>query len=360
MVFDNLGLDADDLGAGDLGDDLDLGSDDGQDDGDQQSGDDGAPDHRGRQQQLDDLSVSRTPDRRQQRQQPEGQPRPFARSAEVQPDGNGNLVDPHTGQVVARAGREAALYQRGFKSGEGAKVGGLTYRLQQRENQLRQAMDAGRQLHTEVQQLRSQGEALKQFNLQPNDMLAAAKLFNDLKTRPAEALRALLTRAAASGTNVAELGIQGVNGADAKSLIDLVREEIQKATQPISEQNQRTQEVERQRQQQQEQERKAHDEVESFFAENQDAQKYMPVFQRVLQNPDFRGMSLGEIWARIQLNLLRNGSRQGGSQRGNARGVSRPVGRGQPPSGDDRNRSAPANSTYDSILKDVLDQHGIQ
>jgi len=352
MVFDNLGLDADELGAGDLSDDLDTGSDDSQDDGDQQS-DDGAPDHRGRQ-QLDDLSVSRTPERRQQRQE---QPRPFARTAEVQPDGNGNLVDPQTGQVVARAGREAALYQRGFKSGEGAKVGGLTYRLQQRENQLRQTMDAGRQLHTEVQQLRSQSEALKQFNLQPNDMLAAAKLFNDLKTRPAEALRALLTRAAASGTNVAELGIQGVNGADAKSLIDLVREEIQKATQPISEQNQRTQEVERQRQQQQEQERKAHEEVESFFAENQDAQKYMPVFQRVLQNPDFRGMSLGEVWARIQLNLLRNGK---GSQRGNARGVSRPVGRGQPPSGDDRNRPAPANSTYDNILKDVLDQHGIQ
>jgi len=351
MVFDNLGLDVDEIGAGDLGDDLDSDSDDGQD-----SGDDSAPDHRERQGQLDDLSASRTPERRQQRQQAEAPQRPFARTAEVQPDGNGNLVDPQTGQVVARAGREASLYQRGFKSGEGAKVGGLTYRLQQRENQLRQAVDAGRQLQTEVQQLRSHGEALKQFNLQPNDMLAAAKLFNDLKTRPAEALRALLTRAAASGTNIAELGIQGVNGADAKSLIDLVREEIQKATQPISEQNQKNQESERQRQQQQEQERRAQEEVESFFAENQDAQKYMSVFQRVLQNPDFRGMSLGEIWARIQLNQLRNGSRQ---QKGNPRGAPRPVGRGQPPSGDDRNRPAPANATYDNILKDVLDQHGV-
>jgi len=350
MVFDNLGLDNDEIGAGDLGDDLESGSDDGQD-----GSDDGAPDHRERQ-SLDDLSVSRTPDRRQQRQQGEAAPRPFARSAEVQPDGNGNLVDPHTGQVVAKAGREAALYQRGFKSGEGAKVGGLTYRLQQRENQLRQVIEAGRQLNTEVQQLRSHSEALKQFNLQPNDMLAAAKLYNDLKTKPAEALRALLTRAAASGTNVAELGIQGVNGADAKSLIDLVREEIQKATQPISEQNQKTQESERQRQQQQEQERRAQEEVESFFAENQDAQKYMPVFQRVLQNPDFRGMSLGEIWARIQLNLLRNGDRQ---QKGSPRGASRPIGRGQPPRGDDRNRPAPANATYDNILKDVLDQHGV-
>jgi hypothetical protein len=188
-------------------------------------------------------------------------------------------------------------------------------------------------------------------------MLAAAKLFSDMKSRPQEALRSLLTRAAASGINVAELGIQGLNGADAKSMIDLVREEIQKATQPITEQNQRTQETERQRQEREEQDRRAQDEVNYFFAENPEARRYHSVFVKTLQNPEFSNMSLGEIWARIQLNLERQ-ARSG--TRPNPRNPRPPQGRGVDMREQERNAPAPASQSYDDILRDVMREQGIR
>lgn len=351
MVFDNLGISADDVGA-------EFGADDADEGGDQEQqyvgpGDDEPP--RGREQQLDDLSVSHTRSRQQE------ESRPFPRGAEVQPDQHGNLIDPQTGQVVARAGREANLYQRGFKAGEGKKVGGLQYRLNQRENQLRQAIQAGKQLSEELRTFQGHQEALKQYRIEPNDQIAAFKMYSDLKTRPAETLKALLTRAAASGINVAELGVPGVTGPDARSLVEMVREEIAKATGPIEERNRREKELQTERDRQQQQQRQVESEVQGFFAENPDATPYMEVFEKVLSQPEFRHMSLGEVWARIQLNRMRSGQ-NGRAPQGQNRGRNpRPAGRALPPA-DTRNSNAPApvSMTYDEILKGVLGEHGIR
>ena len=42
-------------------------------------------------------------------------------------------------------------------------------------------------------------------------------------------------------------------------------------------------------------------EVDGFFNQNPEAKQYLPVFTQTLQQ--FPGMSLGEVWARIQLHF---------------------------------------------------------
>lgn len=348
-VFDNLGLSAEDLGVDSGADDLEG------DEGEQEQQEQYIEPERERPaERLDDLSVSHT----RSGQGRQAEPRPFARSAEVQPDQQGNLVDPQTGQIVARAGREASLYQRGFKSGENAKVGGLQYRLTQRENQLRQAIDAGKKLSDEVKNFRTQQESLKQYRITPEDQLAAYKLYSDLRARPSDTLKALLTRAAATGINVAELGVPGLTGADAKSLVDMVREEIGKVTTPIEERNRQEREQQAERDRHNQEQQRVESEVQGFFAENPQAQRYITVFEKVLANPEFRHMSLGEIWARIQLNELRSGQKDQAPNRQNRGRFPRLSGRGAPPA---RNNEGPApiSMTYDEILRGVLKDHNV-
>lgn len=378
MVADNLGLDFDDLGAEfDSNTDDDQGDDDredgyvGPDDGDIDDGlgeqperdqrrNDRRDQRRDRREheprRLDDLSLS-SRDRR------DGDTRPFAQNAEVRPDQNGNLVDPATGQIVARAGHEAALYQRAFKAGESKNAGGLQYRLRQRETQLRDAITAGRQLSEQVRQFQTQSEALKQFNITPEQQVSAFKLYNDLKRSPAQTLRALLTRAVADGMNVAELGIQGISGADAKGIMDLVREEINKLSGPLNEQRQQEEQQRQARQRQEEANRRVENEVIQFFEDNPEARRYSTVFERTLSNPEFSQMSLGEIWTRIQLNIERNRNKERNNNnrdaRRNGRRFPRLSGRGGAPSGmrNDDSAPAPASTTYNTIINDILDQH---
>jgi len=338
-VFGNLGLDREELGleADDAQDDLGTGDDQQQDD----QGDDGH-------QQLDDLRVSHTGDDRQQQRQ---QPKPFPQRSEVKPDGKGNLVDA-TGKIVARAGSEARLYQNLHQ---------VRQQLQQRDVQtadmnrrLSRAVEIGQELARENDQFKAQQKAITDLGIKPEDQLAAMQLYSRLQRDPENEIKRILTRAAANGIKLDNLSTPG--GVDAKSLLDTIREEIGKSVNPL-----------RERSLQEEKERKAEadrqaalqrttDEVNQFFMQNQDAQPFVPVFQQVLSDPRFKHMSLGEIWARIQLNQMRNGNSQPRRQP-NSQSRSLPSGRNQPQQGN--SGMAPVNATYDEILRGVLTEHNV-
>jgi len=362
----SLGITAEDLGVsaddGDAGDgnygDVDDGSDDSGDglgdstgEGRQTAGDsdvdmgEGRPTRRARDQ------FGREPKQKKQDQQPQRIPS----SAEVRPDAKGNLVDAR-GNVVARAGKEARFYQQAanaskqmqaFQAQAEAHVSDLTNRLQR-------AVEIGREVYGRLETLQAQNKQMQSLGISPAEQLEAMQLVAMSKTNPVQALKTLLTRAAANGIDLSEIGIQG--GVDAKALTDLLKQQISQEMQPL---RARTEAEQRQQQQQATQmkafgDAKVH--VAQFFAQNPDARSYLPVLDAVLQkHPQ---MTLNEIWARLQLFLVqRQQTGNGNGARTRPRGAF-PNGRGRLPP---RNKSEMANvsKSYEQIARDVMSEAGM-
>lgn len=335
-VFDNLGLDASDFGD-DAGDDL---GDDGDQGGDDDLGDDG--------------DVSHTPQQRQQRQQQrQSQQRPQPRmpvTAEVKPDARGNLVD-RAGKVVARAGKEARLYQDAHNAR--TQVTQLSARVTDTQTKLARAVEIGRGFHQQIQQFEANNEALKQFNITPEKQLEAYRLFNDLQSKPLETLKVLLTRAAAGGIDITSLNAGGAS-LDVKGLLDGIKQELT----PIKQQFTADQERARIERETRETSERAAREVTTFFERNQEAIPYASVFQKVLATEDGKNMTFDHIWANIKLNLLQHPENRqrfegDGQQRqrrnpGMVNGRQRPQGRVQV------DEVADTRTSYDDIIKDVL------
>lgn len=351
VVFSNLEL-GDELG-GDTDDDneLDLDDDQGLDLDDDQSGDDDPLDPS----QIDsdedgeplrDLRVSHT----ERRQKPEKKPLP--RRSEVKPDGKGNLVNAK-GEIVARGGAQARLYQKAERakrdlSQTQAQVTDLTTRL----NKL---AGIARNLHTQVESYKGVEGKMKEFGLTPQKQLAAMQLFSDLENNPQQTIKRILTRAAANGINLAELGAGGSGGLDAKALADLVKGEVGKLIDPLKQRAERTDAQDQQREQARREQEAVQAEVDQFFDRNPKAVPYAPLFKKALADPRYQGWSLGEVWAKIVENLAARGDGRQRSRTPNT-GRSIPRGRGAAPSGN--SNVADPSMSYGDILKDVMRQHG--
>lgn len=295
----------------------------------------------------------REPKRKDAAQQPQRGPIPS--SAEVRPDAKGNLVDAR-GNIVARSGKEARFYQQAanasrqlqsFQAQAQAQVSDLTNRLQR-------AVEIGKEVYGRFEALQGQNAQMQKLGISPQEQLEAMQLVAMSKTNPIQALKQLLTRAAANGIDLSELGLSG--GADMKSLADMLRGEIQQQMQPL---RQRTEAEQRAQQEQAQQQRafgdaKVH--VAQFFAQNPDARTYLPVLDAVLQrHPQ---MSLNEIWAKLQLFLVQRQQREGQSgDRTRQRGAF-PNGRGRMPV-QQGSRMADVNQSYEQIARSVMAEAGM-
>ena len=359
-VFDNLGLSREDLGLDandDLGsgnEDLDAGSgnDGDQDDfqldtrrGGQQDDDDDQGDQGGQRGQQGDRSrVSHTE---------KDKPKPFYHQSEVKPDKQGNLVNAE-GIIVARKGREARLYQENHKfKGQATTLQG---QVRDYDTRLRKAVEIGQKLHTDLVAARASNEAIKAFGIDSSEQLTALRLYKELRDEPAKAIKNILTRAAANGINVAELGAPA--GADPKSLIDLVRETIGKELNPL---RQSTEEAARLRRESDATNARANEiqsEVNTFFQANPEATPHLAVFTDVIKR--FPNMTLGEIWARIQLHQAKNPQqrRNQNSRRPNGQ-RSLPQGRNMPAANGSEDL-APVTDSYSKIVQDALDAAGVR
>ncbi len=346
-VFDNLGLSREELGLDGQGDDFGSGNEDLGDDG--SGNDDLTLDTRGQQgddDQGDDQSrVTHT------------ESRPLPRGAEVRPDKQGNLIDKN-GKIVARAGKEARLYQDVHKfRGQAQTMQGQVAEVNGR---LRKAVEIGQRLHRDLLEARAVNDSVKQFGLEQSEHLTALRLYKELRDNPQTAIKNILTRAAANGINIAELG--ATSGVDPKSLVDLVRETIGKELNPLRES---TAAAARQRQEETalaQRQGEIQSEVDQFFRENPEAVPYLQVFTNTIKQ--YPKMTLGEIWSRIELHFARNpqdrrsnqNSQRGrnGTRRSLPQGRNVPVGNRQ---GDDM---APVSDSYSTIVQAALDAAGIR
>jgi hypothetical protein len=277
------------------------------------------------------------------------------RQAEVKPDRQGNLRDAR-GNLVARAGADARRYMDLHHTRQ--RLTHTEAAVQDLGTKLSRAIQVGRSLQAELQTLQGQTNAVKQFGLEPAEHLRALELYKQLKEKPEDTLKTLLTRAAARGINLTNLGASG--GVDAKSLVDMVRQVIDEQMKPIKDRT--AQEAQRQQQQEQQTavQQRANEEINTFFGDpaNAEAKKYLPVFENLLQHPFWSKKSLGEIWANIQLQLLKNPPRRSNTNSRNTRSL--PSGRGAPMNGGGDDELAPVSSSYDSILREVMDRAGIR
>lgn len=387
-VATNFGLTADDLGVGDSdglglpgfedfgdegdGDDGDVGGDVERGGSfDQFEGGDGLPPgpdmgEGGRQpRRLARDQFGRDPNRRPQQQQqqpPRQQQQPaMPQSAEVRNDGRGNLVD-RQGNIVARAGKEARWYQAAHNATRTAQqVQGRMQAMQMDlSNRLNRAVSIATELNSRVEQFNARDQEVRRLNITPQEQLEAMQLVAMGKTNPVQAIKTLLTRAAARGIDLSQLGLQG--GADMATLATQLRSEIQEQMRPLRE---RSEAEKRQQEQLSATTRENNDarvHVAQFFGENPEARRFLPVIDNVLQR--YPNMSLSEAWARIQLQVaLRGNGQQPAGDRTRRRGAP-PSGRSFTP-GNDRRRGggpkmAPVSMTYEQIARDLLNEAGVR
>lgn len=383
-VAGNLGLTADDLGVSENDGDGLAGFEnvgDGDDnDPDLGEGSEGrANDQFGRQQVEDeDLDMGeggrpirrardqfgREPQARRQQQQQQQpamrQPAQLPQSGQIKADARGNLVDG-TGQIIARAGKEARLYQTAINvTNEYRKLQG-THRTVTGDlnTRLQRAVEIGQELNSRIEAFEARNQQITQLGVSPQEQMQAMQLAARAKTDPIGTLKFILTQAAANGIDVSQLGMQG--GADFKALAEVFRTELQNGMQPLKQRTELEQRQEQERTKTAREQTEALGYVKSFFAQNPDAQQFVPVFHGVLQNHP--GTSLDAIWARIQLNLERQQRVQPQGDGGRTRRRGAPNGRGRLPEGQNNNsrgRMAPVGQTYEQVTRGVLDELGIK
>jgi hypothetical protein len=363
-VFKNFGMDSADLGVadndgltddlpddeGDPGDDLDaeLG-DDSQDD--PFAVDDGFDDEQQQQQRVTHTRDQRQQnDQRQQRQPPQRQQAP----QKVRPDAKGNLVDAQ-GKVVAKAGTERRFYESREKVKK--DLGVREVQLRETAGRLTRVTEIARQLKERYDGFAAQQRQMQELGIAGEDHIAALNLYSQLKKDTRGTLQKLLTRAAANGISIDGNSQQQTQ----PNIADVVKEVLNGQLKPIHDFVSAAQQRDQRSQQDQEARVAVQQEVETWFGLNPDARPYAQVILKVLRNPSYARMPLGEIWARVQLNLERQ--RNSGRQRtGNRNGFtprrgSPPIGRRSPPSGN--TEMADINDDYGSIINSVLDQHGV-
>ncbi len=296
---------------------------------------------------LNDLRprVSHTEQQNRQQQQ---QPRPVG---QFKADAKGNIV-AQDGKVVARAGREARLFTQAHNDRRAAQL--AKTEMTQMETRLQRAIQIGKDIHAELEQLKNEKQQLHNAGLTPQELMQAASNYRDYKTDPISFAKKLLTRIAADGKDITQLGMQPGGGLDPAALLGIIRQELAQYTKPLADQRAREADEDKRKREDTEAQERVNRQVSTFFINNPDAEPYVPVFEQALQK--FPDMSLGEIWARIQLNLLRNGTPQQRSNRGNSPRL--PVnGRHGGPVDNRRQRPAQMASpdeSYDKIIGEVL------
>ena len=379
VIKDSMGLTDEDLSpqpGGDLeGDDLpsdDLGGDDLPSDG----GDELNGYEQGQQPPI------RDPRQQQQKPQPQRQPQQpdplrtaplkFDPRADFRRDQKGNLVDPRTGEIIARAGSEARIYQRIHKQateyirGASARISG---HLEQERGKLNRAVEIGLDFERQLNEVKSQMQKINAFDLPQDQLIEAGQLYKQAQTDPVGVLKHLLTRAALSGIDIQQLGFDSQN-LDSKSILDMVRQEIAKGTKPVNDFVQQRQTEAQNQQVQQRYLDEARGQVESFFRTTPAAVPFMNIFHQVLSQPQFQQMSLSAIWDKLQLHLMRRGidpfnpQPQQRQQRQDTRGQrpsrSLPNGQGMAPGGNDRGGRQPnagvahPSKSYDAIIREIL------
>lgn len=200
----------------------------------------------------------------------------FARP--VRDDGKGNFVDPQSGQVIARAGAERRMFEKARKmEGELGNARTTIQRAAQEVNTLRSQVQ---QLQAQAQQPQAEHAYVsqaKQKNLSDREVQVAFDIVAQLRDNPVAGVQWVLQSAMAQGYNMEQLLGTTQDGAPNPALnMGAVRQMIDSAVKPLTEQQQREADA---RQQQQD----AQTQYNNFVQTHQHADVHMEAIAQLCQ-----------------------------------------------------------------------------
>ena len=268
-------------------------------------------------------------------------------------DKRGNLVDPRTGKIAAKAGTERRLFEkaRGFET----KLRAAAVRINEQNNLMAQARDTIMAMNSRIETLeKSQGSATgAELGLSPEEQIEYLQLGSRFKNDATalDAAKYMLTKLAQRGINIQSLGAN--QGAlDVGALTDTITKRIESTLGPIK---QRTdQEEARDRL-----EKEVTNDIRNFVSSNPTAKPFLPVLGKILAQPQFKHLGLDGAWQKLQNHLLREHLRKQ-----SRRPAPRPSGRSRP--GADRSGGTEeiddspmsADTEFKDIVKSVLNDYG--
>jgi len=301
-------------------------------------------------------SERRTEPTKGDKQPAQPQPDQRTRPDRYEQDQRGNIIDPRTGKVLARSGAEARLYMDARR----ARMDAFNSSRERDElrGHLQTAVNFIDQYRAQVSGLQQAGNLGERLGLQPVEAADAMQMMSRLKRGGADGLQAvkeILTRAAAAGIDVQSLGV-GAGGIDVKSIVDQIRNEFAPIRGDLEARRQAEINAANAKAAQDQAWNNAAAHTVDFFQQNADAVPYAPVIEKALNDPRFRGWSLREVWQAIQLHLARQG---GSSAQTDHREI--PRGGRMPPNGAGGvNQVAHPSTSYADLVNQILDEAGVQ
>lgn len=326
-------------------------------------------DEQQQQQQLDPFGQQQqVPNQQQQLPEPPQQQQQQFAHRDVVADRQGNLINPTTGKIVAKAGVQARMYQSGFSAAR-QEVNDLRSFAHDTRNRLDQAVNIAQQVMQERDNVKQEYEKLsaaaKQAALSPQEHIEALNFAAMAKSNPVQFIKNVLTRAHANGIKLDELGIAQNGGIDAASLMSMLDQRLTERLAPVTQQ---AEQVNQQRQAETERaqrERETIGQVQSFFDQNPDMVQYAPIFKGIYEsgNPALAGMTLPQIQSAIYRNLAKRGAANQQPQNQQQQNLGQPPrvpnGRGNVPA-PQRDGVASVDTSYDDIIKDALRSAGMR
>lgn len=277
--------------------------------------------------------------------------KPIAKGTGYAQDGKGNIVDKATGKVIAPSGVAARLFRE--REHERTAHRSTQLQLQTVGDNLRRAIEIGREFNTQIKAYKEANIAYNQMGLQPQEVIEAAGFMSRLKKGGQEgitALKEILTRAATIGIDTSALGVAG-GGLDPKAIVDAIKAELSPVTTELKNRSQQDRDQEERTAQEREAWNGAARQALQFFEENPEAQEYAPQIEKLLKDERMKGFSLREIWAEIRLYKAQNGNRKPAPK-------AIPSARRGPPNGmgkDWMNKPAPAGTSQKDVINQLLD-----
>lgn len=292
------------------------------------------------------------------------QPLRFDPNASFRPDKKGNLVDSRTGEVIARAGSEARIYQRVHKQASdyvSSAMRNAGNQIRDTHTKLQRAVELGLGFEKQLGEVKARLNQINAHQLNTDQLLEAAQYYKQAQTDPVGVLKSLLARAALSGVDITQFGASQNGAFDAKAIVDMLRKEINTGLAPVQQYTTEQRREQEGRETQAKYLQQAERQVSGFFQSTPEAIPYMNIFHAVLSQPQFQTMSLSAIWDKLQLHLMRRGGQRAPANGNGTRQPSRslPRGQGMAPSGGDtgrRDNGGPAHPSmsYDAIIREVL------
>lgn len=171
-------------------------------------------------------------------------------------DQNGNIVDPRTGQVLARAGSERRMFERGVR--QAAELDRVSTEL----NTTRQNLERVQYLN----------ELPRKLQLGTEEVEAGLGIVAEFKKNPVEAARKVVELAVSMGHNVSDiLGKSAGDAIEMKALTRMIDEKLAPVLAPIQQQRQTTEAT-----------RQAQRQLNEFVDQHEYADVHLPAIDKLI------------------------------------------------------------------------------